>query len=640
MTATPTTPATTADHPGRSRLRRTLTCLLVVTLAACALLPQDTLALRRCSAIRQGSVDTPRMRHGVFPGGFIGEEDDITPAGVASYERTVMRGADWVYFSNNWYRSRAFPAETARWIRARGSTPYIRLMLRSDAEQDHAEPRFTLQRIADGAFDGDLRAWARGARAYGKPIRVEFGTEVNGEWFPWNGKWNGAGAKTGFGDPAKSDGPERFVAAYRHIVTVMRSAGARNIRWVFHVNAHDWPETSWNRFENYYPGDAFVNELAVSAYGTQSPEETEADTFREMMDAVYPRLTAMAPGKPILVAEFGTDVRNPSVNAAAWTRGALADLLGRRWPDVAGFAWWNEWWPNDDDPTHDTTMRVQDSRAVARVFRGALRTLPPSAARVGPRSRLSAVRSWALALGRDMDAETMSQLRQYDLVVVDGEAVTAAQVRSLRADGIIVLGYLSVGTIEPWRSWFGQVKAYRLDLWGDWDEWYADVSAPGYRKVIADEVAPAMLAKGLDGLFLDNVDMIETHPSRAPGMQALVGTLSARAHAQGRLLFAQNGADTIAPMLAYLDGWNLEDVTRGYDFDAERYVRIPAEDVAYNLQALRGVRAAGLFTTATDYVAAGDTAATDEAVRNARSAGALPFVSDIELTRLPPPPVE
>ena len=39
---------------------------------------------------------------------------------------------------------------------------------------------------------------------------------------------------------------------------------------------------------------------------------------------------------------------------------------------MIGFSWWNERWPNDDDARHDTTMRVQDTLALARALAGAL----------------------------------------------------------------------------------------------------------------------------------------------------------------------------------------------------------------------------------------------------------------------------
>jgi hypothetical protein len=86
------------------------------------------------------------------------------------------------------------------------------------------EPLFTVPAIAEGKFDDDLRAWARAAKAFGTPLIVEWGTECNGDWFPWNGKyWAGAGPN-GSGDPTKGEGAQRFVGAYRHIVTVMREA--------------------------------------------------------------------------------------------------------------------------------------------------------------------------------------------------------------------------------------------------------------------------------------------------------------------------------------------------------------------------------------------------------------------------------
>jgi hypothetical protein len=308
------------------------------------------------------------MFHGVYPGGKTGEENDITPADLTSYEQTVGKTAAWTYFSNNWYQGRAFPLATAQWIRAAGSVPYIRLMLRDSSEQDQANHKFTLSRILAGEFDEDLRLWARAARDFGTPLIAEYGTEVNGEWFPWNGVWNGGGATGDYGDPNFPDGPERFRDAYRRIIDIMRQEGASNIRWVFHANNDDWPQESWNRFENYYPGDDYIDWVAVSVYGAQTPLDDYWDEFRPLMDAAYPRLVALAPSKPLIVAEFGVTLNNPLGDQAAWAERALTDLLEPRWPRVMGFSWWNEFWENDDNPKHDTTMRVQDNPALAKVF--------------------------------------------------------------------------------------------------------------------------------------------------------------------------------------------------------------------------------------------------------------------------------
>jgi Glycosyl hydrolase family 26 len=310
------------------------------------------------------------LYHGVAPIGVNSEEGAITPSELSSYEQQVGKTAAWVYFSNDWFQGRGFPLQTATWIRDTGAVPFIRLMLRSSHEQNVSEPVFTLDRIIRGDFDGDLRSWARAARDFASPLLVEYGTEVNGRWFSWNGLWNGGGSSSGYGDPTLADGPERFRDSYRHIVRVMREEGASNVTWVFHVNNRDIPDEPWNRMEQYYPGDEWVDWIGVSVYGAQTPLDDEWPEFREVMDGAYPRLASLSASKPIVLLEFAVTTGHKDVDQAAWAEQALRDLVSLRWPRVIGFSWWNEAWQNDDNPAHDTNMRVQDSAALAGVFRG------------------------------------------------------------------------------------------------------------------------------------------------------------------------------------------------------------------------------------------------------------------------------
>jgi hypothetical protein len=269
----------------------------------------------------------------------------------------------------------------------------------------------------------------------------------------------------------------------------------------------------------------------------------------------------------------------------------------------------------------------------------ALLVVPASSATPIPlrNDRLAAVHSFAFAIGSgDLSGNLATRYASYDLVIVDGEDVTARQIAKLHAAGKLVLGYLDVGTIEPYRSWFRRAKPYRLGYWKDWGEWYANVGARGYRDLLVRRVAPTMLRKHLDGLFLDNVDMVETHPRLKRGMAELVSGLARLVHGRQGFLFAQNGADIMGPMLRYLDGWNREDVSFTYDFGHKRYVRVHAADAAAARRELLRMRSRGLLTLATDYVAANDEADAAQAAATACSVGALPFESNIDLTRIPP----
>lgn len=297
-----------------------------------------------------------RVYHGVFPGTFNTNEEKMKPSDLEAYEQAVGRKAAWVYITNNWHSSRAFPAQTAGWIRARGAIPYIRLMLRSSSNDETSEPTYTLEAIRRGDFDAYLQAWAQAAQTFGSPLLVEWGTEMNGQWFPWNAKWNG-----------ETGGAKAFRESYRHIVKQMERAN--NLIWVWHIAANDDPAVDWNRFENYYPGNDAVDWIGVSVYGGQSPIDEQWIGFTRQMDSVIARLNKLAPTKPVVVAEFGASAGNPRGHPAQWAEQALSKITEGRWPSVKGFAWWNAAWENDDFSDHNTEMRVQKIPELAAVFR-------------------------------------------------------------------------------------------------------------------------------------------------------------------------------------------------------------------------------------------------------------------------------
>jgi hypothetical protein len=306
-----------------------------------------------------------KLYHGFYWGGVGTDshdptEHDVTREDVSRYEQAVGKKTAWIFFSDNWFESRRFPAPMCGWIRDLGKVPYVRLMLRSDVDQKHGEKIFSLQKIIAGDFDSDLRAWATAASDFATPILIEWGTEPNGEWFAWNGKWNGGAGP----------GPKQYVAAYRHIVDIMRAAGAKNLQWVWHINWYDVPETEWNEFENYFPGKNYCDWLALSTYGPITPDTSEGtESFAAKMEAAYPRLTRLAPEKPIIIAEFGCDLHNRHVNAPDWAQAALDELFSNRWPALIGFCWWNEGWQNDDHKKHDTDMIILHDASLTRIFR-------------------------------------------------------------------------------------------------------------------------------------------------------------------------------------------------------------------------------------------------------------------------------
>ncbi len=239
--------------------------------------------------------------HAAFPD-FGGTEDVVDSQRISAFESLVGKDIVWAYFSDNWYDDIHFPTMEVTTISHSGKIPFIRIMPRTNFDEGGPDPNYSLQKIIDGVYDVALVQWAQDAANMHIPILVEFGTEVNGDWFSWNGKYNGDGETTGYGDGLLADGPERFRDAYRYVVDLCKAQGAENLTWFFHVDAYSEPDVAWNAIKNYYPGDDYVDWLGVSIYGPQEKGETY-QSFSEIMDDVYPQLTALG-DKPIAVLEF------------------------------------------------------------------------------------------------------------------------------------------------------------------------------------------------------------------------------------------------------------------------------------------------------------------------------------------------
>lgn len=280
---------------------------------------------------------------------FGGAEDEVTSQKIIDYEKLIGKKIVWAYFSNNWGSGIKFPETAVRAIHSVGVIPFIRMMPRTAYTDGVADPIYTLQGFIEGKFDIDLKRWAQDAKRVGIPIMVEFGTEVNGGWFPWSGILNGGGKTDAYGNTNYPDGPERFRDAYRHIIDLFRKEGVNNITWCFHV--YPPQETgeikelhqSWNNLINYYPGDDYIDWIGISIYGAFD-RGTTWNSFTDILDRVYPELSAISLKKPLAVFEFGVLEDPTQGNKSAWIQDALQSIENGRYPRIKAISYWNEQW--------------------------------------------------------------------------------------------------------------------------------------------------------------------------------------------------------------------------------------------------------------------------------------------------------
>jgi beta-mannanase len=283
------------------------------------------------------------------------------------FERLVGKDVALTIIGDEWTESIRFPAVLAGEARNSGYVPVIHIrpwsVKRRFTGQD---PRYSLQRIIDGWYDNELRAYARDVRNFRQPVLLSFAPEANGNWYPWSGAFAGGEYGASYGDPILPDGPERYRDAYRRFVDIFRQERVENASWVFHISSASKPEASWNEIHAYYPGDEYVDWLAVSVYSAQVPGDYWSD-FSAGLDAPYAALSALSADKPIAVLEYGTiEDRAAPLRKADWITAALTSVKFGWYPRIKAMAYWHEssWmpWENND-------MRVSSSTSALDAYR-------------------------------------------------------------------------------------------------------------------------------------------------------------------------------------------------------------------------------------------------------------------------------
>ncbi len=188
----------------------------------------------------------------------------------------------------------------------------------------------TLDSIAAGGSDAYLRSYAAAVVAFGHPVILSFGHEMNGNWYSW-----------GYGHTS----PATFVAAWRHVVRVFRAAGAANVTWLWAVNSIEGASSSLSQ---WWPGGAWVDWTGIDGYFFVA-----TDTFGSIFGSTIADIRTFS-SAPLLIAETAvgtTQDRESQINALF--AGVQAEhLAGLVWFDEAQHAGlYHQDWRLENDPS-------------------------------------------------------------------------------------------------------------------------------------------------------------------------------------------------------------------------------------------------------------------------------------------------
>jgi cysteinyl-tRNA synthetase, unknown class len=243
----------------------------------------------------------------------------------------------------------------------------------------------------------------------------------------------------------------------------------------------------------------------------------------------------------------------------------------------------------------------------------------------------------------------------YRIINIDADPgagnFTDAQLRTLKAGGKNkVLSYMNVGACEDYRDYWKKVpagftscganRAAQLGKYEGYpDETWMNPANADYKKLIVEHVAARLVARGIDGFYLDNLELLGhgTRTKNGPcSAECKQGGLDLVRELRERypdlLLVMQNGTSDATrlgttgglPFPAMLDGIAHEEV----------YAPKPDADAEHELLAWKAMPFASknghpLWIAVEDYVGScKNTAAAREAIAQAEKRGFASYVTD------------
>jgi hypothetical protein len=174
------------------------------------------------------------------------------------------------------------------WVRGRGAAPMLTLQPPSSA---------SLASINRGTYDAQLRAWGRTFAQFQHPVFFRLFPEMNQKSHTYSPGYRGNTAA-------------QFRTAWRHVVSVVRSAGGTNVSFIwcpYRVYATSTP------LKSLWPGASYVNWVAFDAYNYHDASHAFAWPAA-LFNPTAKAIRAVAGHKPLMIAEVGatTDTQKPT----------------------------------------------------------------------------------------------------------------------------------------------------------------------------------------------------------------------------------------------------------------------------------------------------------------------------------------
>jgi hypothetical protein len=242
---------------------------------------------------------------------------------IADFAQAAGRTPNLAGYFSGW--AEPFDTSYADTLHRHGITPLVQI--------DPTDA--SISAIASGVYDDDyLRPFADAVRDFRHPVVIGFGQEMNATGYPW-----------GYGRvPAAT-----FIAAWRHLVTLFRQQGARNVTWMWTLQADS---TGTGPVKSWWPGASYVTWVGIDGFYYRP-----SDTFNKVFGSTIDQVRQFT-RDPVLLAETAVGPQAGQLPAILNLFAGMSTYktLGLVWFDVAQHdgIYHQDWQLEGDQPAQES----------------------------------------------------------------------------------------------------------------------------------------------------------------------------------------------------------------------------------------------------------------------------------------------
>ncbi len=276
---------------------------------------------------------------------------ETTLADIEEFQRMIGKKLAFIYWSMAFSYDGVlypFPVKAYNTAKQNGSILFLTWEPRDwNCSNPYYFNKSILPQIIAGDFDNYIDSWAQEIKKLDNQILLRFAPEMNTGTFSWSGIKNGGA----------NGGAKTYIAAYRHIHDRFRKAGAKNVLWVWTPINWGIPFEPWNHYSSYYPGNDYVDIIAMDEYNWGSSQPwSKWNSFNDIYWQFYPQLANLYLGKTLMIGEFSCSDKGG--DKAQWIKEAFK-AIKEKYPKIKAFVWFHI---NNSNETVNNLMENSDWR--------------------------------------------------------------------------------------------------------------------------------------------------------------------------------------------------------------------------------------------------------------------------------------